>query len=678
MTLSIQLLANGDTNYVTKHNANLANIKAAVEALQALLSAQISYASGPGGLLNGQYGSDVALLGGTSYEPSESGSTLTVAAGAAWIPSASTVVLKASSTAFSFVGQPSDTYYITADASGNPVRSTDSTDALWSVEWDGADLTDITRIAAVFWNVDDQTDALTSTALGASYGDLRSRLEAGESLIMDAELQAIAGLTSAANKIPYFTGSGTAALLTRDTDGTLAANSDTSIATQKAVKTYVDGIVSGGAVDVMVFKGVIDCSADPNYPAADAGHLYKVSVAGQIGGGSGPNVEAGDTLYCITDSTASGTHAGVGANWVIAQVNVDGLVTGPGSAVDEQFALFDGTTGKILKDSGLSFDTDDTLAADSDLVIPSQKAVKAYVDAVATSASPWKESVRVATTASGSIGSDYEDGDTVDGVVLATGDRILIKDLAGIAAPNNGIRIVQASGTPLRSSDCDHGDEVFDMLVVVREGTANANTIWHCATAGPITIDSTDLEFEQIGSSSSGTTGKHAIYIAAGSMKPSASGGCAALAAIASAANQPDITTLDFDPTTQEYAQFGIVMPKAWDEGPVTFKPHWSHPATTTNFGTVWDLQAVAVSDDDAIAAAFGTAQTSTDTGGTTNDLYTGPESSAITVAGTPAAEDMVFFRLSRVTGNGSDTMAVDARLHGITLYITTDAENDA
>lgn len=76
-------------------------------------------------------------------------------------------------------------------------------------------------------------------------------------------------------------------------------------------------------IDALVYKGVIDCSANPNYPAADAGHVYKVSVAGKIGGGSGPNVEAGDTLICAADSTASGTHAGVGASWSIIQTNVD-------------------------------------------------------------------------------------------------------------------------------------------------------------------------------------------------------------------------------------------------------------------------------------------------------------------------------------------------------------------
>ncbi|MFZ2905321.1 MAG: right-handed parallel beta-helix repeat-containing protein [Cyclobacteriaceae bacterium] len=86
-------------------------------------------------------------------------------------------------------------------------------------------------------------------------------------------------------------------------------------------------VVGGGGgtslTDPLVFKGAIDCSANPNYPAADAGDLYKVSVAGKIGGGSGPNVEVGDTLVCTVDSSASGNHATVGANWLILQTNID-------------------------------------------------------------------------------------------------------------------------------------------------------------------------------------------------------------------------------------------------------------------------------------------------------------------------------------------------------------------
>lgn len=78
-----------------------------------------------------------------------------------------------------------------------------------------------------------------------------------------------------------------------------------------------------GDMDALIYKGAIDCSGSPNYPAADAGHLYKISVAGKIGGASGEVVEAGDTIVCFVDSTAAGDQATVGANWNIIQYNVE-------------------------------------------------------------------------------------------------------------------------------------------------------------------------------------------------------------------------------------------------------------------------------------------------------------------------------------------------------------------
>ncbi len=124
-----------------------------------------------------------------------------------------------------------------------------------------------------------------------------------------------------------------------------------------AVKTYVDSAITSGIAtnDAMIFKGTIDCSTNPNYPAADRGWVYKISVAGRIGGASGPVVEVNDTIICGTDNTVAGTHAAVGSNWNILQTNiVDAsiLVTGPGSATSGNFVLFNGTTGKILQDSG--------------------------------------------------------------------------------------------------------------------------------------------------------------------------------------------------------------------------------------------------------------------------------------------------------------------------------------
>lgn len=109
-----------------------------------------------------------------------------------------------------------------------------------------------------------------------------------------------------------------------DTDPTMAANSDAKIATQKAVKAYADSLIA--ANDAMVFKGVIDCSTNPNYPAADRGHQYRTSVAGKIGGASGVNVEVGDMLLCLTDGMAAGNQATVGSAWSIIQTNLDGAV----------------------------------------------------------------------------------------------------------------------------------------------------------------------------------------------------------------------------------------------------------------------------------------------------------------------------------------------------------------
>lgn len=170
--------------------------------------------------------------------------------------------------------------------------------------------------------------------------------------------------------------------------------------------------------------------------------------------------------------------------------------------------------------------------------------------------------------------------------------------------------------------------------------------------------------------------GKETVWIPATAMISRTTNG-AAPGTVEMTTNKNMFKTLDFDTTTQEFAQFEIHMPKSWNLSTVTFQPVWSHAATTTNFGVVWQLAAVARSDGDAGDVAFGTAQTSTDTGGTTNVIYIGPESSAITVGGTPAAGDTVQFQVARVPANASDTMAIDARLHGIRLFYTTNAAND-
>lgn len=152
------------------------------------------------------------------------------------------------------------------------------------------------------------------------------------------------------------------------------------VSENKAVKVTIDELAASiiGDNDVEVFKGVIDCSANPNFPAADAGDIYRVSAAGKIGGALGINVEVGDRLECIFDATPAGDQATVGSHWWITQSNIDGAVIGPTTANDNDFVLFNGTTGKLIK-GGISLDTDGTFAASSDTRVASQKAIKTYI-----------------------------------------------------------------------------------------------------------------------------------------------------------------------------------------------------------------------------------------------------------------------------------------------------------
>ena len=160
-------------------------------------------------------------------------------------------------------------------------------------------------------------------------------------------------------------------------DATLGGGSPstTNAPSVASVKSYADALI--GANDAMVFKGVIDASANPNYPAANRGDTYRISVAGKIGGASGPNVEVGDILIALTDGTAAGTHATVGSSWNIVQTNIDGAVTGPASSGNNNIAIYSGTTGKVIADSGMTVSSG-AIGAGSTTVVPTTSAVAAY------------------------------------------------------------------------------------------------------------------------------------------------------------------------------------------------------------------------------------------------------------------------------------------------------------
>ena len=142
-------------------------------------------------------------------------------------------------------------------------------------------------------------------------------------------MRAVSGLTAALDGKVSTTGD----IMT----GPLTLSGAPTLPLHAATKAYADGLIA--AADAMVFKGAIDCSGNPNYPAADTGWAYRVSVAGKIGGAAGVAVEIGDLLTCTADGTPAGNHATVGSRWTVVQANLDGAVIGPASATDSGPAM---------------------------------------------------------------------------------------------------------------------------------------------------------------------------------------------------------------------------------------------------------------------------------------------------------------------------------------------------
>ena len=169
--------------------------------------------------------------------------------------------------------------------------------------------------------------------------------------------------------------------------------------------------------------------------------------------------------------------------------------------------------------------------------------------------------------------------------------------------------------------------------------------------------------------------GKESMWIPSLAMKPTVTNGCANHASVETTSGRPDMIVLDFDKDADEFAQFQIAFPKSWNEGTITYQVYWAGIAATTN--CVWTLQGVAISDNETIDVAYGTAVAVDDAAqGAVEELLVSAESGAVTIAGSPAVGDICYFRIGRDISE--DNMAGDSRLLGIKLFFNTDAKNDS
>jgi hypothetical protein len=172
-----------------------------------------------------------------------------------------------------------------------------------------------------------------------------------------------------------------------------------------------------------------------------------------------------------------------------------------------------------------------------------------------------------------------------------------------------------------------------------------------------------------------GSVGTHEIYIPAGAMYSLTTNG-AGYDTRELATNDVMISSFNFDTATAEKAQFNWATPANWNEGTIRFKLYWTTTGGSSAQTIDFDLAGVAFANDDAMDTAFGTAQNVTDTWIADNDLHVTSYSSAITIAGTPVAGELIVFQLSRDTA--SDTLGVDAEVLGILIEYSTDASNSS
>jgi len=295
-----------------------------------------------------------------------------------------------------------------------------------------------------------------------------------------------------------------------DTSTTLASNSDARVPTQKAVKAYCDALI--GANDAMVFKGVLDCSANPNYPAADRGWTYRVSVAGKIGGASGVNVENGDMVMCMTDGTAAGNQATVGAQWAIIQLNLDGALTTANLGVTVQgydaglaaFAVFN-TNGLFVQTANNTYVARSIAGTASQIAVTNADGVAGDPTLSLTGA--------IATIAAAGIGafSNYLAGLTLsNNVADATND---IDVAAGIAANSTNADLMVLVGALTKRLDAawavgtnqggrDTGaiaDGTWHMYLIKRPDTGVVDVIFSASASAP-TLPTNYTLYRRIGS----------------------------------------------------------------------------------------------------------------------------------------------------------------------------------
>jgi len=257
--------------------------------------------------------------------------------------------------------------------------------------------------------------------------------------------------------------------------------------------------VAGNAV----LSGLL--ASRPSASTVDAGTIYYATDTYLFYYSDGSTWTQTNAFGTVTAQTSYGAASGNGSATTYARADHTHGTPALGTATPNAIAGVTGSAGSASTPSKEDHTHAFTPAADlsmagfklTSLATPTadtDAANKGYVDSVAQGLDP-KASVVAATTTNGTLATAFANGQVVDGVTLATGNRILIKNQTDQTA--NGIYTVNASGAPTRSTDMDNGSEFPGAFVFVEQGTVNADTGWTCTNNAPVTLGSTNITWTQ-------------------------------------------------------------------------------------------------------------------------------------------------------------------------------------
>jgi len=150
---------------------------------------------------------------------------------------------------------------------------------------------------------------------------------------------------------------------------------------------------------------------------------------------------------------------------------------------------------------------------------------------------------------------------------------------------------------------------------------------------------------------------------------PSTTNGCGVPTRTEFETNDVDVYVMPFDKDADEHAQWSLVMPTDWDGGTLTARFYWTTASGSAAETVEWAIQGRSYADDDALDQAWGTKQSVNDTWIADGDVHITSISSAITLAGGPAASELVQFRVYRDVSE--DNLGGDALLLGALLVYT-------